>query len=152
MNILIVDDEPAYRMLLEFELQSEKRNIITAEHGEDALEKMSNTKIDFIISDIYMPVMDGIKFHNAVRSKPEYEQIPFLFVSGYTDMAVDTIKNPKIEAFLSKSKPVETISAWINYLTTPEAQRPKVPPGFEEKPSVSHTVRDKSSIRDHTSR
>jgi len=39
-----------------------------AENGEEALAKMALEKIDLIVSDIYMPVMDGIKFHKTLTS------------------------------------------------------------------------------------
>jgi CheY-like chemotaxis protein len=56
--------------------------------------------MDLIISDIYMPVMDGFKLRNAVREMPGWVTLPFLFLSGYDDQyTLEAVKDPKIEGF-----------------------------------------------------
>lgn len=130
MTILVVDDEPEYRLIMRSVLMSEGWEVLLAEHGEEAMKKLHETKIDMIISDIYMPVMDGIKFHRLVRSDPQFSTIPFLFVSAYDDQhTLDAVKDPRFEGFLRKARPVEELIEWITYLTTPEDRRPKLPPG-----------------------
>ena len=104
--------------------------MLLAENGEEALQKLKETTTDLVISDIYMPVMDGIKFHRTVRATPELETLPFLFVSAYDDQhTLDAVKDPRYEGFLRKARPIEELIEWINYLTTPEEKRPKSPPG-----------------------
>ena len=80
MIILVVDDEPEYRLVLKSVLMTEGFQVVLAENGLDALAKLKESAVDLVISDIYMPVMDGIKFHKTVRSMPEYAQLPFLLV------------------------------------------------------------------------
>ena len=79
MTILVVDDEPGYRLLVKDLLMQHGHDPLTAGNGQEALEKMESVKVDFIISDVYMPVMDGFKFYNSVRSSPRWENIPFLY-------------------------------------------------------------------------
>lgn len=130
MTILVVDDEPEYRLIMRSVLMSEGWDVLLAEHGEEGMTKLRESKVDLVISDIYMPVMDGIKFHRTVRSTPEFEKIPFLFVSAYDDQhTLDAVKNPRYEGFLRKARPVEELIEWITYLTMPEEKRPKLPPG-----------------------
>jgi two-component system chemotaxis response regulator CheY len=130
MTILVVDDEPEYRLIMRSVLMSEGWDVLLAENGEEGMEKLRGSKVDLVISDIYMPVMDGIKFHRTVRSTPEFELVPFLFVSAYDDQhTLDAVKNPRVEGFLRKARPVEELIEWITYLTTPEEKRPKLPPG-----------------------
>ena len=130
MVILVVDDEPEYRMIMRSVLMAEGYDVVLAEHGEEALEKLKESKVDLVISDIYMPVMDGIRFHRTVRNIPEIETLPFLFVSAYDDQhTLDAVKDPRREGFLRKARPVEELLEWIVYLTTPEEKRPKSPPG-----------------------
>ncbi len=141
MTILVVDDEPEYRLILRTLLVSHGWNVVLAENGEDALARLEETPVDMVITDIYMPVMDGIKFHKQVRTIPKYEQLPFLFVSAFDDQhTVDVVKDPRFEAFLRKVRPVEEMIEWIVYLTTPEEMRQKnVPtPG---KPSLRQQSR-----------
>ncbi len=130
MTILVVDDEPEYRLVLKNVLMSEGYNVIVAENGEDGFTKLGTQPVDLVISDIYMPVLDGIRFHRKVRSTPELATVPFLFVSAFDDQhTLDAVQNPRTEGFLRKARPVSELKEWIQYLTTPEDKRPKMPPG-----------------------
>ena len=55
------------------------------DNGEAALKILEEKKIDFVIADVYMPIMNGLNFYKTLREKPEYEKLPFLFVSGFDD-------------------------------------------------------------------
>ncbi len=130
MTILVVDDEPEYRLILRSVLTGEGYDVAVAENGEEALRKLEEMTIDMVISDIYMPVMDGIKFNRAARTLPKYADVPFLFVSAFDDQhTLEAVRDPRHDGVLRKARPVEEMLEWIKYLTTPEADRPKVPPG-----------------------
>lgn len=130
MTILVVDDEVSYRLLMKSLLVDDGHNVLLAEDGEEALEKLDEVPIDLIISDIYMPVMDGFKLHRAIRSSPKWEKMPILFVSAYDDQhSLDVIQNPKIEAFLKKGRPISEIKEWLAYLTAPDEERQSKLPG-----------------------
>jgi CheY-like chemotaxis protein len=106
MNILIVDDEQSYRKALEMFLQSLGWKVYSAIHGADGLDKLQANKIDIIISDVYMPVMDGLKFYKAVRANPAFASIPFLFVSGFDDDHTrEAVGSSKGSGFLRKTAP-----------------------------------------------
>jgi two-component system chemotaxis response regulator CheY len=130
MNILVVDDEPEFRLLMKSFLAQEGWEVHVAENGQHALEKLAAEKFDLVISDVYMPIMDGIRLHRSVREMPGFERLPFLFVSAYDDQhTLDAVKDPRIEGFFRKGKSVANLKEWIVYLTTPEDKRPKLPPG-----------------------
>src|SRR5689334_11024000 len=135
MNILIVDDEPSYRFLVKAALEEEEGwTVFEAAHGEDGLDILHDEKIDIVISDVYMPVMDGIKFHKNVRAMPAHTSTPFLFVSAYDDdYTKAAITNARTEGFVRKGKPVAFLKEWIRYLTTPADRRSIVPPSEEGK-------------------
>jgi CheY-like chemotaxis protein len=135
LTILVVDDEPEFRLLMKSILSLDGHLVMMAEDGEDAIEKIQKAgSVDIIISDVYMPIMDGIKLHRTIRSTPQFSTTPFLFVSAFDDQhTLDVVKNPKIEAFVKKGRPVEELKEWIAYMTMPEEHRPKLPP--------SHRVR-----------
>lgn len=129
MNILIVDDEPEYRFLLSHYLEDCGYKVFTAEHGEAGLKRLDYETIDLIISDVYMPIMDGLKFHRIVRSIPRFEKIPFLFVSGYDDeYTLSAVKSSRVDGFVRKARPMSELDAWIKYLLTPMNKRPDTPP------------------------
>ncbi|MBP1655668.1 MAG: two-component response regulator [Bacteroidetes bacterium] len=130
MTILVVDDEPEYRLVLKNVLMTEGFQVILAENGEDAYKKLTENTVDLVISDIYMPVLDGIRFHRMVRANSQYAQLPFLFVSAYDDQhTLEAVKDARYEGFLRKARPVAEMKEWIHYLMSPEDKRPKLPPG-----------------------
>jgi len=130
MNILIVDDEPEYRMLLGHHLEVEGHTVFLSENGEEGIKVLDAEKIDLIISDVYMPVMDGLKFHKTVRSISKFVSIPFLFVSGFDDQhTLSAVNSSKLDGFIRKARPLSELNAWIKYLTTPVDKRSPSPPG-----------------------
>lgn len=130
MTILVVDDEPEYRLVTKTVLLEEGFTVEVAENGEDALQKLQGADFDIVVSDIYMPVMDGFRFHHVVREIPRFEKLPFLFVSAFDDQhTMDAVQDPRYDGFLRKARPTEELVEWIRYLTAPEDVRPKVPPG-----------------------
>ncbi len=130
MTVLIVDDEPAFRFLVRDILMADGFDVLTAENGQEALRKLSIVHPDIIVSDIYMPIMDGVNLHKSVRENPMYATLPFLFVSGYSDeYALTSVRDPRYDGFLRKGRPPQEIKEWIKYLTTPEDKRDKYLPG-----------------------
>jgi putative two-component system response regulator len=87
-TILIVEDHVVLRDGWQAMLENEGYRVITADHGLEALEKMrapgpaSGSPPDMILSDIVMPEMDGYAFLEAVRSRPEWVSIPFVFLTA----------------------------------------------------------------------
>ena len=66
-RILVIDDELSIRKLLKMELEEEGYEVVVAEDGIDALDKLSKERFDLITLDIRMPNMDGIEFLTRVR-------------------------------------------------------------------------------------
>ena len=129
MNILLVDDELDYRLLIRTVLMSRGCDVLLAENGLEALEKVKGASIDLVITDIYMPVMDGIKMSKALRAMPQFAQVPILFLSGDDDQhTLEAVKDPRYEGFLRKGSPLEELVLWVDYLTTPLERRPKALP------------------------
>ena len=79
MNVLVVDDEKLIRDVIKEYLLLEKMNVIEAENGEDAIDKVKNNDFDIIIMDIMMPKMDG---YTACREIKKIKDIPFIMLSA----------------------------------------------------------------------
>ncbi|MBC8207080.1 MAG: response regulator [Kiritimatiellales bacterium] len=79
-HILIVDDEPAVRNVLEQILLPCGHTILSTGYGIIALKKLSETPFDLIITDIVMPDMSGIKLISEARTL--YPKIKILAISG----------------------------------------------------------------------
>jgi two-component system chemotaxis response regulator CheY len=56
-------------------------NIVEAGDGVDGLKKLSATKFDMILTDINMPIMDGLKLVSLVRSDPNYAAVPIVIIT-----------------------------------------------------------------------
>jgi len=85
-TVLIVDDSATLRASVRFALNSVGYDVAEAENGKEALDKLSELdasgiKISLIISDINMPVMDGITFVKEAKKNPAYRFIPVLILT-----------------------------------------------------------------------
>ncbi|MEK7810063.1 MAG: HD domain-containing phosphohydrolase [Chloroflexota bacterium] len=80
--ILIVEDDAMLSQGLQDWLQFVGYRVQLASNGREALERLENVHPNIILADIIMPEMDGYQLFEAVRSRPELNTIPFLFLTG----------------------------------------------------------------------
>ncbi|KAF0144987.1 MAG: two-component system chemotaxis family response regulator CheY [Nitrospirae bacterium] len=81
-NILVVEDSPTMRQLISFAMKRiANSKVVEATDGVDALKKLSSEKIDLILADINMPVMDGLKLVSLVRGNSAYKSIPIIIIT-----------------------------------------------------------------------
>lgn len=85
MKAIVVDDARTARIMVSRMVESLGFEVITAEHGQDALDQMATDRVDAIVTDWNMPVMDGAEFAKAVRASEEFRHIPILMVSSEAD-------------------------------------------------------------------
>jgi two-component system, chemotaxis family, chemotaxis protein CheY len=76
-TILVVDDSSSIRELLVFTLKERGYTVIEAGNGEEALAKLAVGKINLIVCDVNMPVMDGITFVKTVKADAAYADFRF---------------------------------------------------------------------------
>lgn len=69
-SVLIVDDDPDIRRLLEEVFREEGFMVVTAHHGAAAISILGWLRPDVIVLDIHMPVMDGVAFAAAYQARP----------------------------------------------------------------------------------
>jgi two-component system sensor histidine kinase/response regulator len=106
VTILLVDDDPAILEGVVDLLQLYGYNLLTASDGKLALEVMQDYTPDLVISDIMMPEMDGYEFYEAVRSRPEWVPIPFIFLTA-RGQQVDIRRGQSLGADAYLVKPFE---------------------------------------------
>ncbi len=81
-NVLVVEDSPTMRQLIVFALKRIRGlNITEANDGVDGLKKISAEKFDLILTDINMPIMDGLKLVSLVRNDPNYKEVPIVIIT-----------------------------------------------------------------------
>jgi DNA-binding NarL/FixJ family response regulator len=97
--------------------------VVTAENGKLARECLEQERIELIISDVFMPTLDGVRFHSYVRDFTDYHDVPFIFMSGYDDEHTrDLISDPDIDFFFSKTAPVEKVLGLVRSLMEARTQ------------------------------
>lgn len=87
-SVIIVDDEPVSATYVGEIIDkkcSDFQIVGSATNGEEALLKIENTKPDIVISDIRMPIMDGLELAEIVRER--FSNIKFIIISGYQDFS-----------------------------------------------------------------
>jgi len=80
-TILAVDDSASMRQMVTFTLKGAGHDVTEAENGQDALDKAKGKQFDLVISDVNMPVMDGIALIKELRSLSEYKFTPLLMLT-----------------------------------------------------------------------
>jgi signal transduction histidine kinase/ligand-binding sensor domain-containing protein/CheY-like chemotaxis protein/AraC-like DNA-binding protein len=114
MTILVVEDNPDMRKYISSILHDYYK-VEEAEQGEQALEILKEKHIDFIISDLMMPLMDGLELSQRVRSDFSISHIPFLMLTAKSNTETQ-ISSYKIgvDDFLTKPFDEELLLARIN--------------------------------------
>jgi len=81
-NILIVEDSPTMRQLIVFSLKRLSGcNLVEASDGVDGWKKLSTQDFDLILTDINMPVMDGLKLVSLIRNDDKKREIPIIIIT-----------------------------------------------------------------------
>lgn len=80
-TILIVDDSASIRQVVSIALTGAGYSVIEASNGKEGLSKLDGQKINLIISDVNMPVMDGITMVKEVKKLPKYKFTPIVMLT-----------------------------------------------------------------------
>jgi CheY-like chemotaxis protein len=86
-RILVVDDEPDQRFLLRRILQRAGYEVSEATDGAAALRAVQESLPDLVVTDVMMPVMDGVELIRCLRGNPATAHIPILAASGDSHLA-----------------------------------------------------------------
>ena len=80
-RILAVDDSASMRQMVSFTLKKSGFDVTEAKDGQEALDIAKTAKFDVIISDVNMPVMDGITLVKNLRTLPQFKFTPILMLT-----------------------------------------------------------------------
>lgn len=82
IKVLVVEDSPTMRQLIVFALKRIRGLQITeANDGVGGLKKLSAEKYDLVLTDINMPIMDGLKLVSLIRNDPQYKEVPVVVIT-----------------------------------------------------------------------
>ena len=87
MTVLVIDDDPVIVKLLRVNFELEGFNVISAGDGREGVEMARAERPDVVVSDIMMPVMNGLELVSTLKSDPDTADLPVLLLSAKAQMA-----------------------------------------------------------------
>jgi two-component system chemotaxis response regulator CheY len=84
-RILISDDSASMRQMLAYTLKDANHEVFQADNGSKALELAKTNRYDLVITDVNMPLLDGLSLVRELRALPEYQYKPILLLTTESD-------------------------------------------------------------------
>jgi twitching motility two-component system response regulator PilG len=81
-TVLVVDDSPTIRKVVELTLKREQIRVLGAADGLSALAMVADEKPDLVLLDIMLPRMDGYQICQIIRRNKDYKKLPVIMLSG----------------------------------------------------------------------
>jgi len=103
-SILVVEDEPDIRKLVQYNLAQERFKVLEAEDGEQALKILQREKPNLVILDLMLPGLSGLELCKLLRERPQTAQLPILMLTAKAGEA-DKVVGLEIGADDYLSKP-----------------------------------------------
>jgi two-component system chemotaxis response regulator CheY len=114
MKILVVEDDKTTRKILGLYLKAKGFDVVYAENGLDAMEKLGTETVNLVLTDLNMPYMDGIELTKNLKTDPGLKEVPVLMVTTEAD---DEERRKAMEAgangYLVKPVSAEMVSEQI---------------------------------------
>ena len=82
MTVMVIEDHPDQRELLEIVLQKEGYRVVPAANGVEALAKLEKEPVQVILSDVMMPKMDGFELMRKIRSNPLFKNVYIILITA----------------------------------------------------------------------
>lgn len=102
-SILVLDDSPFMLTVIRDMLEKLNYNVTTVDNTNEACQMVESTRYDMIITDLNMPVMDGLEFTKHVKANPHYKFVPIVMLSSEgSDEKISKAKAMGVSTFLSK--------------------------------------------------
>lgn len=87
-HVLTVDDSPSVRQVVKIALGRAGHTVVEAQDGADGLAKAKAQAFDLVITDLNMPVMNGLEMIRALRALPSFVGTPIVFLTTESDDGV----------------------------------------------------------------
>jgi two-component system alkaline phosphatase synthesis response regulator PhoP len=116
-KILIADDEPDILEIIQYNLQNEGYEVVTAKNGNEAIDQAKRFNPDLIILDIMMPGKNGIEVCNVLRMQPAFNDTLIIFLTALSDEGTE-VKGLETGAddFLTKPISPKVLVSKVNAL------------------------------------
>jgi CheY-like chemotaxis protein len=108
-RVLIVDDDPAMRLLCAINLELEGLVVLEASDGHTALARARSERPDLVLTDVSMPRLDGFALAEALRRDRRTRRIPLVFLSAEINPANEA-RAEKLGALAYLTKPIDPLA------------------------------------------
>ena len=124
-KILFVEDTAFFRKTIKNALESNGYEVLIANHGQEALDLLSDkdNKVDLILSDIEMPVMNGFEMALKIRAQAQFKNVPMVAISSKADpQFVQKGLDCGFNSYLEKFKPEVLVNELNQQFKSAQAQ------------------------------
>jgi CheY-like chemotaxis protein len=126
-SVLVVDDEPDLLEIMAEWFHREGSHVLSAENGAEALGLLRTHHVDVVLSDIHMPVMDGVTLLQKIKSANTY--LPsVIFITGFYDIEPREAYELGAEALISKPVERKYLIAVVSRILTAREDLWRLPP------------------------
>jgi signal transduction histidine kinase len=146
-TVLLVDDEPDIRDVLELALTDAGYAVLKAENGQEALRIFNETQPPIVITDIKMPVMDGIELLRHVKRQIPDTEVIMITGHGDIDLAIASLKHKACD-FITKPINVDAMELALRRSCERIVMRQKL---HEYTTHLEALIREKIQLQDHLS-
>ena len=105
-TVLVADDQPANRELLEELLTPQGCKVVSVPDGAAALEELTRTQFDLVLLDVMMPLLNGFEVCEKIKSNPDTYLIPVIMITSLSDKQ-DRIEGIRVGADDFLSRPLD---------------------------------------------
>jgi CheY-like chemotaxis protein len=113
-TLLLVEDEPELRHVTARQLEILGYQVLEAQDGQTGLDRLLQTRVDLVVTDMVMPRLGGIDLFR--RARAQHPGLRFIFCSGYSDRSLDldeTLESDTAVGFLAKPFALDELSAKV---------------------------------------
>jgi twitching motility two-component system response regulator PilG len=146
-RIVVLDDDARVRQLIQSALRPPEFEVFAFADGRDALMRLHEIEPALILSDVWMPDLDGRLFLQVVKRSPALREVPFVFLTAVSgDTAVDAALQAGADGFLMKPFPVTLLREKVRTLLG----MPLEGPATRRRTTATRLPRRSSALRSRT--
>lgn len=146
LNILAVDDDPIQREFCSVYMTTPNVSVETADCAEAGLERLEAQEYSALLVDVDMPGMSGIELVGLLRSRPRYDRMPIMVITGNEDIpSIDAAYAAGATAFMCKPVNWRLLSHQVRFMV--RAHRALMAMGDDEADGAHVTTVEQASIR-----
>ncbi|MEL7340304.1 MAG: response regulator, partial [Bacteroidota bacterium] len=145
-TILIVEDNPELRLFIKESFGSQY-HVLEAENGQIAWEMIQENKPDLIISDIMMPIMDGIELSKKIKRSAKHKHIPLILLTAKTSIQSQIEgMNEGADVYLPKPFSIEVLQLQVRNMINSQSEKKErnLQTAFEEAYEIAVNEKDRA--------